>query len=629
MKTIITAVCKDQQLVLTSKPVIASGGVNEDSVHFTFDESWDGFEKTAVFFRTQSEVYHCLLVDDTCVIPSEVIAEDGDMYFGVFGVKGEKTKTSQVISYKIDMGAVSDGIAPEDPTPSIYSQILTEASNAVEVAESVRADADAGAFDGITPHIGENGNWWIGDTDTGVFAGGTGGGGGVGADGGYYTPSVSAEGILTWEASKEDMPPIPSANVKGERGEAGESGADGVSCTHSWNGTTLSVTSASGASSANLKGERGDKGDAGADGVSPTVAVSKSGKVTTISITDANGKKTATINDGADGAAGSDGNDGVGIKSVVQTTTSSADGGSNVVTVTKTDGTTSTFTVKNGSKGSSGSDGKDGSNGKDGTSVTVSSVSTSTADGGNNIVTFSDGKTLTVKNGSKGGAGEPGAAGDDGEDGFGIFPCGTNAPTSTGATATALLNFFHLPSGYTLRVGDMAVCSNGYLAKVTAISGSNVTLLGTGISIKGSTGEAGTNGVGVSSVAQTTTSTTDGGSNVVTVTLTDGTKSTFSVKNGSKGSTGEAGAAGSNGTSVTVKSVSESTADGGNNVVTFSDGKTLTIKNGSKGSTGAAYTLTAADKSSIAAAVKASLATETWTFELEDGSTVTKAVYVG
>ena len=44
---------------------------------------------------------------------------------------------------------------------------------------------------------------------------------------------------------------------------------------------------------------------------------------------------------------------------------------------------------------------------------------------------------------------------------------------------------------------------------------------------------------------------------------------------------------GKDGTSVTVKSVSESTADGGSNVVTFSDGKTLTIKNGSKGSTGA------------------------------------------
>lgn len=70
--------------------------------------------------------------------------------------------------------------------------------------------------------------------------------------------------------------------------------------------------------------------------------------------------------DGTDGAPGADGADGVGIQSVVQTTTSAEDGGTNVITVTKTDGTTSTFRVKNGSKGSDGVPGKDGANGADG-----------------------------------------------------------------------------------------------------------------------------------------------------------------------------------------------------------------------------------------------------------------------
>ena len=60
---------------------------------------------------------------------------------------------------------------------------------------------------------------------------------------------------------------------------------------------------------------------------------------------------------------------GVGIQSVEQTTTSTEDGGTNIVTVTKTDGTTSTFSVRNGSKGSTGpagADGKDGADGQDG-----------------------------------------------------------------------------------------------------------------------------------------------------------------------------------------------------------------------------------------------------------------------
>lgn len=64
----------------------------------------------------------------------------------------------------------------------------------------------------------------------------------------------------------------------------------------------------------------------------------------------------------------------------------------------------------------------------------------------------------------------------------------------------------------------------------------------------------------------------EGGHNV-TITDAEGEKS-FDVMDGVNGS---------DGTSVTVSNVSESTADGGSNVVTFSDGTTMTIKNGSDG----------------------------------------------
>lgn len=64
---------------------------------------------------------------------------------------------------------------------------------------------------------------------------------------------------------------------------------------------------------------------------------------------------------------------------------------------------------------------------------------------------------------------------------------------------------------------------------------------------KGATGSAGPQGVSVSKVEQTTTSTADAGTNVITVTLSNGTKSTFNVKNGSKGSTGPKGDTGSQG----------------------------------------------------------------------------------
>ena len=50
---------------------------------------------------------------------------------------------------------------------------------------------------------------------------------------------------------------------QGEPGTPGTPGSNGISCTHSWSGSTLTITSASGTSSADLKGDKGDKGDPG------------------------------------------------------------------------------------------------------------------------------------------------------------------------------------------------------------------------------------------------------------------------------------------------------------------------------------------------------------------------------
>ena len=57
----------------------------------------------------------------------------------------------------------------------------------------------------------------------------------------------------------------------------------------------------------------------------------------------------------------------------------------------------------------------------------------------------------------------------------------------------------------------------------------------------------GEDGVSITSVEQTTISTADGGNNVITVTLSDGQTSTFTVKNGSKGSQGIQGEKGDKG----------------------------------------------------------------------------------
>lgn len=121
--------------------------------------------------------------------------------------------------------------------------------------------------------------------------------------------------------------------------------------------------------------------------------------------------------EGTQGPQGEKGEDGVGIESVAQTTTSNADGGSNVVTVTLTDGTKSTFTVKNGSKGSAGTNGTNGTNGKDGTNGVDGATFTPSVDSAGNLSWTNDKgltnpPTVNIKGpkGDKGDAGEGGGS---------------------------------------------------------------------------------------------------------------------------------------------------------------------------------------------------------------------------
>ena len=123
----LKAKCIDQVLIFENTPVITSGNINYDSIMFEFSSAWDGYTKTAIFYRSEDEVYYQLLDKaNTCVIPKEVLTDKGDIYIGVFGVNGNTTLTSQVLKYKITKGAITENTIPADPTPDIYAQIISK-----------------------------------------------------------------------------------------------------------------------------------------------------------------------------------------------------------------------------------------------------------------------------------------------------------------------------------------------------------------------------------------------------------------------------------------------------------------------------------------------------------------------
>lgn len=115
----------------------------------------------------------------------------------------------------------------------------------------------------------------------------------------------------------------------------------------------------------------------------------------------------------------------------------------------------------------------DGEDGKDGTSVTVKSVSESSADGGSNVVTLSDGKTLTVKNGSKGSTGAEGVS---------IYYSNGKPGVSPDEKLEYRADSIIIPSGRTLKSGDLIFSSfNDNIYCVATIENAStiiVTLVG-------------------------------------------------------------------------------------------------------------------------------------------------------
>ena len=151
----------NNQIEVYEEEMLVCGSKNTQSVSFEFDAEWNGLAKLA-FFKAGKTVVHRLLDDTcTCVIPWEVLTRRHKGYtlqVGVCGMDGEAEVLPTVWE---SLGKIRGGVcsSPVDinPTPDAFEQMLSMTREAVDVAASIRADADAGKFTGATGPQGPQG----------------------------------------------------------------------------------------------------------------------------------------------------------------------------------------------------------------------------------------------------------------------------------------------------------------------------------------------------------------------------------------------------------------------------------------------------------------------------------------
>lgn len=147
------------ELAITESETITSGAQRVFVCTFALSADWDGLDRTAVFRAGTQSVSVLLDGENTAVIPWEVLQTPGiTLHIGLYGSgpDGLVLPTIWAEAGMIRYGAYPGGDALP-PTPGAYDQLVEIAKHAEEVAESVRADADAGRFDGEPGPIGPQG----------------------------------------------------------------------------------------------------------------------------------------------------------------------------------------------------------------------------------------------------------------------------------------------------------------------------------------------------------------------------------------------------------------------------------------------------------------------------------------
>ena len=151
------------------------------TLNVELDDVWSEYTVT-VFFSNKAkpdaaeDVFPVLLHDGSCIVPHEVLdASDTAAYVWLMGLKDDVRATTNIIPIPLTASGYLEGIAPEEPSPDVYTEILESVRGAYNIANDVRADADAGKFNGVyygtTPPTGDTHPVWI-DPDGGPDDGG-------------------------------------------------------------------------------------------------------------------------------------------------------------------------------------------------------------------------------------------------------------------------------------------------------------------------------------------------------------------------------------------------------------------------------------------------------------------------
>lgn len=114
---------------------VNSGEYNIAEMHFEFSEEYEGLTKEAIF-STCEETYKTPILNDTCIIPYEVLQEPGNVLLGVFGYESVDDELQLRYSptpkyFNVVQGSYKEGNDPSLPAPTEWEHVLELINQAI------------------------------------------------------------------------------------------------------------------------------------------------------------------------------------------------------------------------------------------------------------------------------------------------------------------------------------------------------------------------------------------------------------------------------------------------------------------------------------------------------------------
>lgn len=179
----ITFVLDKQTIRRTDSNTVVAGSRDYLYAHFAL-ASPDWIAPITAIFGNKTVI---LNDDGDCKVPWEVIEHPGAFSVSAFCVS---VHTAQGVMVPVEETPYDPGETPPDPSPDVYTQLTQMVQEALDTANSVREDANAGEFNGAPGPVGP-----------------------------YYEPAVNDAGDISWE-NNGGLPNPPTKNIKGPKGDA-------------------------------------------------------------------------------------------------------------------------------------------------------------------------------------------------------------------------------------------------------------------------------------------------------------------------------------------------------------------------------------------------------------------------